>query len=105
MLESIVTHSGIMPTQYRIATNCEHGRTFKERIQNAKRVTDGAIFRNSSSRPGQIILEVQCERKEHTKVKARRYVHKEHTRVQGKEAAYQWATNLTRLKRSGQVVC
>ena len=52
-----------MSAQDRIAKNHEHGRTFKERIQNSKRVTGVAIFRNGSSRLIQTILEVQRERK------------------------------------------
>ena len=36
MLESTVAHSDIMSAQDRIDKNREHGRTLKERIQNAK---------------------------------------------------------------------
>ena len=69
MLESIVVHLDIMPAQDRIANNHEHGSTFKERIQNDKLVTGGAIFCNGSSRQGQTILEVQNERKQAALVK------------------------------------
>ena len=58
-----------MSARDRIAKNCEHGRTFKERIQNAKLVSGGAIFRNGYPRLGQTILEVQRERKEAARVK------------------------------------
>ena len=63
MLESIIAHSYIMYARDRIANNCEHGSTFKERIQTDKRETGGAIFRNGYSRLGQTIQEVQRERK------------------------------------------
>ena len=69
VLESIVAHSYIMSAQYRIDKNHKHRRTSKEHIQNYKKVTGGAIFRNVSSRLGQTILEVQCERKETAWVK------------------------------------
>ena len=55
-LESMVAHLDIMSAQDRIAKNCEHRRTSKKHTQNSKRVTGGAIFRNSSSRLGQTIL-------------------------------------------------
>ena len=54
MLESIGVHLGIISARDRIAKNCKHGRTFKERIQNAKQVTGGIIFRNSSSGLGKL---------------------------------------------------
>ena len=69
MLEFIVAHLDIMSSQNKIAKNYEYRRTFKERIQNSKLVTGGAIFRNGSSRMGQTILEVQHERKEASWVK------------------------------------
>ena len=53
-----------MSARDRITKNCEHGRTSKECIQNTKRFTGGAIFRNGSSRLGQNILQVQREIKE-----------------------------------------
>ena len=68
MIESIVAHSGIRSARDRIAKNREHGRTFKEQIQNVKQVTGGAIFRNGSSRLVQTILEVRRERKKAARV-------------------------------------
>ena len=68
MLESIVAYYDIMSARDRIAKNREHGRTFKERIQNAKQVTVSVIFCNGYSRLVQTILEVQRERKEAVKV-------------------------------------
>ena len=69
MLEPITEHLDIISAQDSIIKNCEHRRTFKERIQNAKLVTGGEIFRNGYSRLGQNILEVQRERKEASQVK------------------------------------
>ena len=69
MLESIIAHLDIMSDQDSITNNCEHGSTFKERIQNAKWVSGDAIFRNGSLRLGQTIMEVQRERKEYARVK------------------------------------
>ena len=69
MLESIFAHSDIMCAQYRIAKNREHGRTFKEHIQNSKQVTGGEIFHNGSSGLGQTIMGVERERKEAVRVK------------------------------------
>ena len=64
ILEYIVTHLDIMSARDRIAKNLEHGRTFKEHTQNAKRVTGGAIFRNSYSSMFKTILGVQHEIKD-----------------------------------------
>ena len=69
MIESIVAHLGIMSTHNRIANNSEHIMTFKERIQDAKRFTGGAILRNSYFSLGQTILELQHERNEDARVK------------------------------------
>ena len=69
MIESIVAHSYIMSARDRISKNREHGRTFKERIQNYKWVAGGAIFPNVSSRLVQNILEVKFEIKEDARVK------------------------------------
>ena len=46
MLESIFAHSYIISTRDRTANNLEHGRTFKECIQNDRRVTGGSILHN-----------------------------------------------------------
>ena len=58
-LDSLVQHSELMKSRERVKNERDNGKTVKEKIQAAKRVTAGVLFKASSCRIGKDVFEVQ----------------------------------------------
>ena len=60
-IDKIVQHSELMKSRERVKREQDDGRSLKLKLESAKRVTAGILFRSGSARLGKTVFEIQKE--------------------------------------------